>query len=78
MIRCKEVAALLNSEALAGAGFRKRLEVRLHLAMCRQCRSFARQIERLRAAVRSLGASLAGEAERKDLEARLLRKLSGE
>jgi hypothetical protein len=52
MISCKNVARLLSSDELANLGWWKRAEVRLHLAMCKYCSRFARQIEQLRNAVR--------------------------
>ena len=47
MMPCKQVATLLSNGDLAGSSMRTRLAVRLHLAMCRHCRAFARQIEAL-------------------------------
>ena len=73
MIRCRAVAELLSSGRFHDAGLLKRLEVKLHLAMCRYCSRFARQLEQLRYATRRETAHL--DADRR-LEDRLLRKIS--
>ena len=74
MISCKNVAKLLMSDQLQAQSWWKRLEVRVHLAMCRFCSRLARQIEQLRAATRRTT-----EREEVDsgFEDRLIRRLSG-
>ncbi len=79
MIHCREVAGLVASDQLMGAGFMKRAAVALHLAMCKYCSRFKRQIQQLGLAARKLArttdrerAGMAGDS----LEARLLRKLT--
>lgn len=74
MLPCKHVATLLSTGDLASASARTRLAVRLHLAMCRHCRAFKRQLDGL--------GRLAGRAARRyddepspDFEARLARGL---
>jgi hypothetical protein len=80
MIRCKSVAELITSDRLKNASFWVRLEVKLHLWMCRYCARLARQIEQLRTAASKLAGSLdqekAGTAG-DELEARILRRVSG-
>lgn len=79
MIRCKQVARLLTSDQLTGQIWMKRVEVKLHLWMCKYCSRLAKQIHQLRVAVQrvfgkpmeALG-SQAGE----NLEKRVLSKLS--
>ena len=44
MLQCREVSRLIASEDIRHAGLARRLELRLHLAMCRQCRNYARQV----------------------------------
>ncbi len=80
MIRCKSVAELITSDRLKAASFRVRLEVKLHLWMCRYCARLARQIEQLRIAASRFAGSLdrettgtAGE----ELDDRILKKVSG-
>ena len=62
------------SDQLQAQSWWKRLEVRVHLAMCRFCSRLARQIEQLRAATRRTS-----EREEVDsgFEDRLIRRLSG-
>lgn len=75
MISCRNVAKLLTTDELAAQSWWKRMEVRLHLLLCEYCSRLARQIEQLSAAARGLSASRADFDS--DLEARILRKLSG-
>ena len=75
MISCKNVAKLLMSDQLQAQSWWRRMEVRLHLAMCRFCSRLARQIEQLRSATRRM--SEQDEAD-SGLEDRLIRRLSGQ
>ncbi len=54
MLSCKEVARLIASGELAAAGWRRRLVVRFHLAMCRYCRRYAAQLRAIAEATRKL------------------------
>jgi hypothetical protein len=54
MMTCKEVHEFVASDALAEAGFRQRLELRLHLFMCRHCRNYVAQIRSIGAAAHEL------------------------
>ena len=81
MIRCRTVAELLTSDRLQSENFWRRLEVRLHLRMCRYCARLARQIRQLRPAALRMAAltdaeKTGGDGDSEDLEGRLLRKLS--
>jgi hypothetical protein len=80
MIRCKSVAGLITSDQLKSASLWVRLEVKLHLWMCRYCARLAQQIEQLRTAASKLAGSIdketAGTAG-DELEARILRRVSG-
>jgi predicted anti-sigma-YlaC factor YlaD len=73
MISCKQVARLLTSDQLESQSWWKRMEVRMHLAMCGFCSRLARQIAQLRS-----GARLAQEANEADpgMEDRVIRHLS--
>lgn len=74
MISCKNVATLLMSDQLQAQSRWKRMEVRLHLAMCRLCSRLARQLEQMRSAARRTGDQDAADP---GLEERLIRRLSG-
>lgn len=74
MISCKHVATLLMSDQLEAQTWWRRMEVGLHLAMCRLCSRLARQVEQMRSAARRT--SDQDEAD-PGLEARLIRRLSG-
>ena len=75
MISCNNVAKLLMSDQLQAQSWWKRMEVRLHLAMCRFCTRLARQIEQLRSATRRMSEQ---EEVHSGLEDRLIRRLSGQ
>jgi predicted anti-sigma-YlaC factor YlaD len=70
MMTCKDVATRLSTGGLEDQSLAKRIVVVVHLAMCRNCRSFARQLAWLKRASRSLGDTIAGELPA-DFEARL-------
>ncbi len=44
MLKCKEVARLVATDELSGAGWRRRSVIRLHLLICRHCRRYAKQL----------------------------------
>lgn len=73
MISCKNVAKLIMSDRLQEQSWWKRMEVRLHLAMCGLCSRLARQVEQLRSAARQMRDQ--NEAD-PGLEDRLMRRLT--
>ena len=79
MMRCKSVAELITSDQLKDASLRVRLQVKLHLWMCRNCARLARQLEQLRIGAAKLATSLdretAGTAG-DELAARILKRVS--
>ena len=44
MMTCKEVSTLVSMGEVASAPMAKRMAVWMHLAMCRHCRAFRRQM----------------------------------
>ncbi len=52
MLRCSEIARIVASDEFRDAGWIRRLSLRMHLAMCRHCRRYARQINLLGAEAR--------------------------
>lgn len=54
MINCRQTTEAIASDQLIDAGWRKRLSVRLHLAMCKHCRRYAKQMKTVGTVVRSL------------------------
>jgi hypothetical protein len=75
VISCKEVSRVLMTDELQGLRGWKRMEVRLHLAMCGLCSRLARQLKQMRSAAKSAGATDNADA---GLEERLIRRLSDE
>jgi len=47
MLKCREVSRLVASDDVVDLGLFKRLELRLHLMMCRHCSGYAAQIRGL-------------------------------
>lgn len=52
MLRCREISKLVSESMERDLPLRRRLEVRMHLMMCRLCGGFARQVRLLRRAAR--------------------------
>ncbi len=75
MISCKNVAKLLMSDELQAQSWWKRMEVRMHLAMCKFCSRLARQLEQLRTGARRISDQHEADP---GLEERLVRRLSGQ
>lgn len=55
MYRCSEVVRLISSDEYLTGGLFKRLGIRLHLAMCKYCKRYARQLRGLASALRMTG-----------------------
>lgn len=76
MLRCREVTHLVATGDVESASFVRRLELRLHLMMCRHCRNYVRQIAVIGEAARRLwGRDAADTEEESRLETRVLRSL---
>lgn len=56
MLSCREVSHLVSQGLDRKLGFGERVAMRLHLAICRGCANFSRQMEFLRQAAQGLGA----------------------
>lgn len=52
MLRCREVSKLVSESMEHDLPLHQRLQVWMHLAMCRLCAGFARQLRLLRRAAR--------------------------
>jgi len=52
MYRCSEVVRLVSSDEYLTAGLLRKLQIRLHLAMCENCSKYVRQLRALAAAMR--------------------------
>ena len=52
MLRCREISKLVSESMDRDLPLRARLQVWMHLAMCRMCSGFARQMRLLRHALR--------------------------
>jgi hypothetical protein len=54
MLSCSEVTTLAAADGVGGGPLMTRIGFRLHLLMCRHCRGYVRQINRIGAAARAL------------------------
>jgi predicted anti-sigma-YlaC factor YlaD len=74
MMTCKDVSTLLSSGALSDAPLSRRLAARLHLAMCRHCRAFRRQLNVVAGAARRTSAAFEAEPP-EDFESDIVKRL---
>jgi len=74
MMKCREVSGLVSTGDVEAAPLRTRLNVWLHIAMCRHCRRFQRQLEQLRRGARSAADEAAAQMPA-DLPERVLGQL---
>ena len=69
MMKCKDISQLIAAGEAVDLGCLKRLELKVHLLICRHCRTYARQIRTLGTAARRLtGMSEPTEAQLQALE----------
>jgi anti-sigma factor RsiW len=73
MLSCKEITELVTAYAEGQLSFADRLRFRFHIALCRGCRTYVRQ---LRATARALGQLPPPELP-PGLEAELMRRFEG-
>jgi len=45
MLKCREISHLIATDAYGDLGFMKRLELRMHLMMCRHCLGYFKQMQ---------------------------------
>ncbi len=69
MLRCREISKLVSESMDRDLPFRTRMQVWMHLAMCRMCSGFARQMRAVRHALRENPERLAAGED--DQEAKL-------
>ena len=74
MMTCHDVSTLVSTGGLPDAPFMRRLEIRMHLAMCRHCRAFRRQIETIARAARVAGLAFERELPQ-DFESTIVQRL---
>ena len=77
MYRCSEVVRLVSSDEYLTAGLLKKLQIQLHLAMCKHCSRYVRQLRALAAYVRE-AADGASASEIQRAKSQILQQLSAE
>jgi N-acetylglutamate synthase/N-acetylornithine aminotransferase len=75
MISCKDVSKLLLRGELENQPWHKRVEVRMHLAMCGMCSRLAKQIRQMGDGARQMIGKTDADG---DFEQKLLKRLAGE
>ena len=74
MMTCHDVSTLVSTGGLPDVPLVRQMGARMHLAMCRHCRTFRRQIEAIARATRAAG--LAFEREQpQDFESKIVQRL---
>jgi hypothetical protein len=76
MYRCSEVVRLVSSDEYLSAGFLKKVQIRLHLAMCKHCSKYVGQLRALAAAVRKTSSAVPA-SEIESAKAHILQRLTG-
>jgi hypothetical protein len=61
MLRCREVSKLVSESMERRLPLRQRMELWMHLALCRLCAGFARQVRLLRRAAQQDSERLVGD-----------------
>ena len=74
MMTCKEVSTLVSMADVESAPLARRMGVWMHLAMCRHCRAFRRQMALIGRATRLVAAAFERELSA-SFEGRILRHL---
>ncbi|HEB56359.1 MAG TPA: zf-HC2 domain-containing protein [Gammaproteobacteria bacterium] len=70
MLTCKQATELASKSLDKKLSFRQRIELRLHLLMCRQCRNYLAQLHILRRAARQMARSVEKGQQQLSSEAR--------
>jgi nitrate/TMAO reductase-like tetraheme cytochrome c subunit len=65
-MNCHSATATLSAAQERELTLREKVELKLHLAMCRSCHNFARQIDFLRQSMRAYADRPGDDAERDD------------
>ena len=79
MLSCSEVTRLYASDEIQRASVTKRLQVRLHLLMCRFCRRYFRELAAIGGLARSvLGGSRSNVVDASGFERHLLEQIANE
>jgi hypothetical protein len=74
MTTCHDISMLVSTGGLADAPLLRKLEVHMHLAVCRHCRAFRRQVDTIAEAARAAGLAFERELP-KDFESTFVQRL---
>lgn len=66
MLSCKEVTHLLSEEQDRKLALMERINLEMHLAMCKGCTNFRKQMDFLRTACRSYAERIGSGEQRRD------------
>lgn len=76
MYRCSEIVRFISTDEYMSVGFFKKLRIRIHLAMCRNCSKYLRQVRAMGAALREGGGTVP-PSEIETARKQILENLSG-
>lgn len=71
MLSCAEVVRKVASDEAVSAGFGEKLRLRMHLAMCRHCSRFVRQLQDMKQAAKN-ASTVVPDAEVAEARARIV------
>ena len=74
MMTCHDVSMLVSTGGLPDAPLVRQWGVRMHLAVCRHCRAFRRQLEAIARAARAAGLAFERELP-EDFESKIVQRL---
>jgi len=63
MLKCKQVSTLISSGYIDNAGFMKKMEMRMHLLMCKHCARYFDQMKSVGKGARDLAHNQEADAE---------------
>jgi hypothetical protein len=66
MLSCREVTRRISTEDGTPTGIRARMQIRLHLLMCRSCQRYQRQLRAIATAARAISRQSEPDAEAVD------------
>ena len=75
MLTCAQVTRLIASDEYVREGFLRRLGIRMHLAMCRHCSRYFRQLRYLARLLREIGTEVPS-SEIQTVKDRIVERLS--
>ena len=78
MLKCRDLTILIASDGIEDFGFMKRMEIKLHLFMCKHCRNYWAQIRSIGQGAKKVAAEAEPDQEQlRRLEKDICEKICG-